>query len=106
MKRVFEIGERIWYEDDYGHGWATICLINRSSGHREVPCCDAAGDILTLVKENGFSKIETTPSRVYKLAPGRSFRGKAVCWEHDEESDYPLWCPDEYENCFFFELDK
>ena len=106
MRRVFEIGERVWYEDDYEHGWATIALINRQSSIRQQPCSDYDNDILTLVKMDGFSEIETTPSCVYQLAPIGTFRGKDVCWEHQEGSEYPLWCPDEYENCFFFELDK
>lgn len=104
MKRVFTIGDRVWWADDYMWGWGTVGLINRSDEFPEYPVSDDAGDILTIEKDSG-GEIETTPSRVYQLAAGKTFRGKPVCWEHDEEIDYPFYCPDEDENCYYFELD-
>ena len=105
MKRVFKIGEVVWFEDDHMNGWGKVGLINRSDKFPAYPCCDDAGDILTIVMDSG-GEIETTPSCVYQLAPGLTFFGKAVAWEHKEDIDYPFFCPDHYENCFYFELDE
>ena len=105
MKRVFKIGERVWYEDDYECGWGTIVLLNGSDSIKEDVCSDYNGDIITIQKDGCRSEIETTPSCIWQLAPGRTFRGKPVVWNHDEELDYPLFCPDEDENCYHVELD-
>ena len=104
MKRVFTIGERVWWSDDYMCGWGTIALINRQDTIERDVCSDYNGDILTITKDSG-GEIETTPSCVYQIAKGKTFRGKPVCWEHDEDIDYPFYCPEEDENCFHFELD-
>ena len=104
MKRVFKIGERVWWEDDDMNGWGHIVLINRDASYPEYAVCDYAGDIITIEKETG-GEIETTPSRVYQLAPGRYFWGEAVVWEHNEEVDYPFYCPERQENCYHFEVE-
>lgn len=105
MKRVFKIGETVYYEDDGERGWGKIVLLNRSDAQKEDVCSDDCGDILTIQKSGCSSEIETTPSRVYQLAKGKKFQGKRVVWEHNEEIDYPLFCPYFGENVFFAELD-
>lgn len=104
MKRVFKIGERVWWNDDHMYGWGTIALINREETYKEYPCSDYNGDILTITKDSG-GEIETTPSRVYQEAYGYTFFGMPLVWEHDEEIDYPLYCPDRDENVYMCEVD-
>ena len=105
MKRVFKIGERVWWEDDYMNGWGTLVLVNRDASYPEYICSDYAGDILTIAKDEG-GEIETSPSCVYQIAPGRFFWGEVVCWEHNEtDESYPFFCPERYENCFHFEVE-
>ena len=105
MKRVFRIGERVWYEDDHERDWGKVVLINGSDTLKVYPCSDDCGDILTIEKESG-SEIETTPSRVFQIAQDFFFRGEPVVFEHNEEMDYPFYCPAEDENCYYFELDE
>jgi hypothetical protein len=95
----------VFYEDDHERGWGQIVLINRTDKPKAVPCCDYAGDIITIRKDGCNSEIETTPSCVYQLAPYYTFRGNVCVFEHNEDIDYPLYCPDEDENCYFFETD-
>ena len=104
MKRVFKIGEVVFFEDDYMRGWGKVGLINRTDKYPELPCSDDSGDILTIIKDDG-GEIETTPNCVYQVAQDKFFRGEPICWEHHNESDYPFYCPAEDENCFYFELD-
>ncbi len=106
MKRVFKIGEVVFFEDDHESGWGRIVLINRTDKWKEDICGDDAGDILTIRKEGCRSEIETTPSRVYQVAQDRFFRGEPVCWEHNEGIDYPFFCPGENENCYHFEVEE
>lgn len=86
-------------------GWGRIALINREETYKEYPCSDDAGDILTIKKDSG-GEIETTPSRVYSVAQGYTFFGLRLVWEHDEEIDYPLYCPARDENVFMCEVDS
>lgn len=104
MKRIFKVGERVWYNDDHESGWGVISLINRQDSIKEEICSDYNGDIILITKDSG-SEIETTPSCIWQLAPGRTFKGSPVVWEHNEEIDYPFFCPEENENCFHCELD-
>lgn len=106
MKRVFRIGEVVFYEDDHERGWGKIVLINHTDTHKEDICSDYNGDIITIQKEGCNSEIETTPSHIYQVAQDRFFRGEPVVWEHNEEFDYPFYCPAEDENCYYFELDN
>lgn len=108
MKRVFSIGERVWYEDDHESGWGKLILVNNENKWKQYICHDDCGDILTIEKdeESGNGIIETTPSRVYQLAPGRYFQGEEVVWEHDVDLDeYPFYCPARQENCYHFEVE-
>lgn len=105
MKRVFRIGEVVFYDDDHESGWGKIVLINNSDEPGEDICSDYNGDILTIQKEGSRSEIETTPSRVYQVAQDRFFGGEPVVWVHDEEADYPFYCPGCDAGCFHEELD-
>ena len=105
MKRVFRIDEVVWYTDDHETGWGKIVLINGEDKYRDYPCSDSAGDILTIQKEGCRSEIETSPSHVFQIAEGKFFRGEQCVYENEEELDYPLYCPAEDENCYYFECD-
>lgn len=105
MKRVFHIGEVVWYEEDHERGWGKVGLINRSDKYPDYPCSDEAGDILTIIKEDCKSEIECLPSNVYQVAQDKTFRGEPVVYEHNDERDYPFYCPAEGESCYYFELD-
>lgn len=104
MKRVFKIDEVVFYDEDHERGWGKVGLIDRSDMFPEYPCSDDAGDILTIEKEGG-GEIECSPSNVYQVAKDRFFRGEPVVWDHNEEIDYPFYCPAEDENCYYCELD-
>lgn len=105
MKRVFKIGEVVWYSEDHECGWGKVGLINRSDEFPEYNCSDEGGDILTIEKECG-GEIECSPSNVYQVAQNRFFRGEPVVWDHNEEIDYPFYCPAEDENCYYCELEE
>ena len=105
MKRVFHIGEVVWYTEGHESGWGTVGLINRSDRFPEYPCADESEDILTIIKEGCKSEIECLPSNVYQVAQGKTFRGEPVVYEHNVEIDYPFYCPAEDENCYYIELD-
>lgn len=98
MKRPFTIGERVF--DAHDNRWATVLLI---AGADHDDCVE--GDCVILVRPDTGGEDETTADDLYKIAPGKTFRGAPVCWEHNSEIDYPYFCPDEYENCYSFELD-
>ena len=104
MKRVFKIDERVWYFEDHEHGWGRIGLVNGDDNYGEYICCDANGDILTIIKDSG-SEIECVPSNVFQIAPNRTFFGEPVVWEHTEEIDYPYYCPARDENCYNVEVE-
>lgn len=105
MKRVFKIGEVVWYNADHGQGWGKVSLINRSDSFKDYPCADASGDILTITKEGGKGEIECVPSYVYQVAPDKTFLGETVVYEHHEEVAYPLCCPAKNKNVYYYELD-
>lgn len=105
MKRVFKIGEVVWYEEDHERGWGKVGLINGSDIIKDRPCSDVAGDFLTIIKEGCKSEIDCSPSNVYQVAQDKFFRGEPVVYEHHDEVDYPLYCPAEDENCYYSELD-
>ena len=105
MRRVFKIEEVVFYEDDYERGWGKVVLIKGERDYPEEVCSDDYGDIITIQKEGSDSEIETTPSHVYQVAPGRFFFGEPVVWEHNEGIDYPFYCPGRDENCYHFEVE-
>ena len=105
MKRVFRIGEVVWYCADDERGWGKIGLINRTDTYTDYPCADDSGDILTVTKEGGTGEIEVLPSQCYHVAEGKFFKGEPVVYEHSEWIGYPLYCPAEDENCYYCELD-
>ena len=104
MKRVFRIGERVYYDNNESNGWGTVILLNGTDKHKEDILCDEAGDKITIKTDSG-EKVTAAPSQIYTLAPGRTFFGEPVVWEHNPEKDYPFYCPAENENCYYCELD-
>lgn len=105
MKRVFTIGERVFYEDDHESGWGKIVLINGRANLGQDICSDDCGDIITIQKEGCRSEIETTPSHIYHVAQERTLYGNPVVWEHHEDIEYPFFCPALDEHCYHTELD-
>ena len=105
MKRVFKIGEVVWYESDHECGWGKVGLINCSEEFKDYPCSDDNGDILTIIKEGCKSEIEVLASQCYQVAQNKFFRGEPVVYEHNEEVIYPLYCPAEGEYVYYIELD-
>jgi len=105
MRRVFRIGERVWWEDDYMQGWGTVGLLNHQDTIKEDVLSDYDGSILLIEKDSG-GEIETTPSCVYQITQGVTFKGYPVVWDHRNDSDYPFYCPDLDENCFHHECNK
>jgi len=99
MKRPFTIGERVF--DSHDNRWGTILLI---AGADHDDCVDE-DCVITLKPDDSGGEDETLAAALYKIAPGKTFRGSPVCWEHCSEIDYPYYCPDEDENCYNFELD-
>ena len=102
MKRVFTIGEHVWFEQDHMSGWGKVGLINREDSFQSYNCTD--DDIITVVKDDG-GEIECTPDGVYQLAPGITFFGHIVVWDHFSE-EYPLFCPARQENLYMVETDQ
>lgn len=101
-KRVFTIGERVWYNADHMTGWGKIGLINREDTYKQYNCDD--DDILTVEKDSG-GEIECWPENVYQLAHGLTFFGNPVVWDHESE-EYPLYCPERDENVFMCETEQ
>ena len=103
MKRLFKIGQKVWYEEDYEKGWGVVILLSGTDAYKEDILDE--DDILTVQKEGCRSEIECTANHVYHLAKGRKFRGHRVVWEHFEGSPYPFYCPHEDENCYHEEVE-
>lgn len=113
MKRILKLGEKVWIEDDGlnglrgdgcgQNGWGTIIGIDGDKEKAERPVRD---DTPVLVETSDKGLVMVDACIVYQLAP-YTFQGDQCCWEHNEmEDDYPLFCPERYENCFFFECDR
>ena len=62
-------------------------------------------DEIVYIQVNGSGENQETADRIYKLAPNRicSRCGCVLCIEHDEDIDYPYYCPDHDENLYGFE---
>ncbi len=106
MRRIFTIGETVFYDDHASkRGWGKIILINNSNMYKEEICSDNNGDTITIRKERSKKEVTLAPSQVYNLARGRKFWGNRVVWEHSVESNYPFYCPDRDENCYHFEVE-
>ena len=103
MKRIIKINERVWWEDDHMNGWGTIALV---AGEDSKPEYIEGDDTIITIKKDTGGEIETTVDHIYQLAP-YTFQGAQCCWEFNEtQDDYPLFCPERYENCFFFECER
>ncbi|MBO7509945.1 MAG: hypothetical protein J6T35_02070 [Bacteroidales bacterium] len=102
MKRVIKIDERVWWDDDHMNGWGTVALVGGCDDRPEY--IEGPDTIVTIAKDGG-GEIETTVERIYHPAP-YTFHGYPCVWEHaDTDDDYPLFCPEFYENCFFSECE-
>lgn len=62
-------------------------------------------DEIVYIQVNSSGENQETADRIYKLAPNRICCrcGCVVCIEHDEDLDYPYYCPDHDENLIEFE---
>jgi len=100
MKSVFKIGEVVWTIS----GWGKVVDINRSTTYSEYACCDRFEDLIGVELESGERK-EYAPSSVWQIAQDRFYKEESVVWEHDDEIDYPFYCPALDENCYYCELD-
>lgn len=106
MKRIFTIGEKVWTPVVGDNGkWGVISHINRTTDYKWYPLCDEQEDIIGIKTDDG-EECEVSPSECYQFIPNRTFRGHAVVLEHSVELDYPLYCPEEDENCYVFETDE
>lgn len=101
-RRVFTIGERVWYEQDHMTGWGKVGLINREDTFKQYNC--DVDDILTIEKDSG-GEIECWPDNVYQVAQGLTFFGLRVVWDHNSE-EYPLYCPEREENLYMIETEQ
>lgn len=102
MKRVFKVGQRIY--DDHDKRWGTIVFF---PGNPESKVEVLAEDgLITYKPDNSIGECETTALSAYHIAEGMRFHGCVVCWEHNENVDYPLYCPEREENCFLSEIDN
>lgn len=95
--RPFKVGERVW--DDEAKEFCHIAGIPGSAG--------VLDDDSTVIVAYEDGKTRGTYAReIYKIAPGKTFKGMAVCYEHNRtEHGYPYYCPEASENCFENELD-
>lgn len=100
MKRLFRINERVWFNEDYTQGWGTVALINGNETFPEYICGD--DDIITVTKDSG-GEIECSPDNVYQVAKDIEYSGETVVWNHRDDGEYPLYCPEKDEFCFSIE---
>lgn len=101
-KRVFTIGERVWFDQDGTRGWGTLGLINREDTYKQYNCDE--DDILTVEKDDG-GEIECYPENVYQSAKNLTFFGHKVVWDHNI-GQYPLYCPARDENLYMVETEQ
>lgn len=98
MKRTFKKGEEIFawnYLERDLNGFGIVLE------DKEVE----EDDEIVYIQVNGSGENQETADRIYKLAPNRicSRCGCVLCIEHDEDIDYPYYCPDHDENLYGFE---
>ena len=99
--RIFKEGERVFNcesnprESDL-RGWATVCQ----------DFVEIYADQVVLIKMNDGSENETESANLYKIAEGKFCPrcGSPLCIEHNEEIDYPYFCPDCDENFYGIEV--
>lgn len=99
MKRIFKKGEEIFawnYLEPDLNGFGIVLE------DKEVE----EDDEIVYIQVNGSGENQETADRIYKLAPNRicSRCGCVVCVEHDEDIDYPYYCPDCQENKYRIEV--
>lgn len=98
MKRTFKKGEEIFawnYLERDLNGFGIVLE------DKEVE----EDDEIVYIQVNCSGENQETADRIYKLAPNRicSRCGCILCIEHDEDIDYPYYCPDHDENLYGFE---
>lgn len=101
MKRKFKKDETVFV---FNYLEPDLCGFGKVLQDTET---DNAADIV-LVQVNRSGETEETADRIYKLAENVICRkcGCAVCHEHEEDIDYPYYCPDCDENLYSFEADR
>lgn len=99
--RIFKEGERVFniepsYADSDLRGWATVC---------EDTLAIYADQIVLLTMDDG-SENETDAHAIYQIAEGKVCPkcGGQLCVEHDEEIEYPYYCPECDENFYDCEV--
>ena len=100
--RMFKKGERVFNnepspaESDL-RDWATVC---------EDTVAIYADQIVLLTMDDG-SENETDSYSIYQVAEGKVCPkcGGSLCIEHDEEIDYPYYCPECDENVYDCEVE-
>ena len=96
--RIFKKGERVFNCDmdlDF-RDWATICKDTVS----------IYADQLVLLKMEDGGENETDSHSIYQIAEGKVCPrcGGPLCIEHDEDIDYPYYCPECDENFYDCEV--
>lgn len=100
--RMFNKGERVFnceqgtFDSDL-RGWATICKDELVM----------YADQIVLLKMDDGSENETDADSVYKIAKGKVCPrcGGQLCVEHEDDIDYPYFCPECDENFYDCELE-
>lgn len=99
--RIFKEGERVFNCESNPHesdlrDWATVC-------HDFV---EIYADQVVLVKMDDGSENETESGNLYQIAEDKVCPrcGNPLCIEHNDEIDYPYFCPDCDENFYGIEV--
>lgn len=102
VKRLFTVGEKVWWEDDHMTGWGKVTDVNQVAFNGKFLA--GPDDIILITKEDNAGEIETTASHVYQLVTNALYKGNPVVWDHLDQ-EYPFYCPDAKENIDVEELD-
>lgn len=99
--RIFKEGERVFNCESNPHesdlrDWATVCQ----------DVVEIYADQVVLVKMDDGSENETESGNLYQIAEGKVCPrcGNPLCIEHNDEIDYPYFCPDCDENFYGIEV--
>jgi len=102
-KRLFTVGEAVWWDDDHLSGWGTVTDVHQTPvGGKFLAGPD---EIILIRKADGYGEIETTADRVYQIVNNRLYNGKAMVWDHAGDI-YPLYCPELNESIDADQLDE
>ena len=99
--RIFKEGERVFNCESKPHDsdlrdWATVCQ----------DVVEIYADQVVLVKMDDGSENETESGNLYQIAEGKFCPrcGNPLCIEHNDEIDYPFFCPECDENFYGIEV--